>query len=357
MLLPLLRPLAASGDIMRGMWKKIGAGILLFWHPIEWVLSKLEHAEFVIEHLPWLARMMEWTRQVFEVPVWVASWAVPITGLMLLCWLFWPQLKQRHRRAQVEVPPQPIEIKPDESPYMEGYEVISYMADESAWGKMIEKAISPNGMRYKPRIQAFVEFRERAQNGDIGVLGRLGGSGQHQEIPATYWLSGGLDFNTTQRQQSSDTAPAIPQGDRIPIYRNVVINRADVYKAWPRRLGGTEPDAGEWMPLGEAANLAYGEARKVGSAWAHLAECGLSGILSGAKRATPKEITNWFVEDIAHAGVSIRGNRLPSQSIDELNDDDRKRLVNFANLQVRRSDLNDYIKRRIHNGLKANTKI
>jgi hypothetical protein len=58
---------------MRGRWKKIGAGILLFWHPIDWVLSKLEHAEFVGNHLPLLARTIERARQMFEVPAWVAA--------------------------------------------------------------------------------------------------------------------------------------------------------------------------------------------------------------------------------------------------------------------------------------------
>src|SRR5438445_8798406 len=88
---------------MVAMWKTIGSLALVFYQLIDRVLSKLEHAEFVTQHLPWLARMMEWTRQMFEAPDWTVAYAIPITGLGLLCWLYWPQMRQRFRK------PKPVE--------------------------------------------------------------------------------------------------------------------------------------------------------------------------------------------------------------------------------------------------------
>ncbi len=74
-----------------------GAWILLFWDKIDKLLSKLEHAQFITEHVPWLARLMESARQMLESPDWFVSWVIPATGLLFICWLYWPAIKKRLR--------------------------------------------------------------------------------------------------------------------------------------------------------------------------------------------------------------------------------------------------------------------
>jgi hypothetical protein len=80
------------------MWKKIWPWVLLLWTPIDRVLSKLEHAEFVTQHLPWMTRAMEWTRQMFEAPNWVVLFAIPGMGFAFLLWVYAPDLKKRFNR-------------------------------------------------------------------------------------------------------------------------------------------------------------------------------------------------------------------------------------------------------------------
>lgn len=314
--------LAFLRGVLSPLWVRYVAPILAFFAFYDLTLS-----QFVPE--TWAAKLPK---------VWmVVNW---ITGL--LPWWGWlsvlalaltvASFEYSYRRTtslQEPMREAAAETSEEQSPYMEGYEVIAYMADESAWGQMIARARSPNDMQYNPRLQAFVEFRERAQRGLIRILGRLGGQGQHQEIPATYWLSAGLDLNSTLRKQASDTAPAIPYGDRIPIYRNVVISRADVYKTWPSREA-----ASEFVSMNEAAALAYEEARKVKSWWALAAER-LGGDLDKHAAATPEEILS-YMSTLIERKIPIYGVRPPSSFVEKI---EGRNKAGYAHLQVRRTDL------------------
>lgn len=121
--------------------------------------------------------------------------------------------------------------------YMTVYEIIHYLADETEWGARTRNAITPHstfphGMRTNPLVVAPYEFKARGELGGVHAVGRLKGSGPHVEIPETYWLSATIK-SALQTPNVSETVPALPNPDGIPVYTDVRILSADVRRIWP----------------------------------------------------------------------------------------------------------------------------
>jgi hypothetical protein len=104
---------------------------------------------------------------------------------------------------------------------------------------------------------------------------------------------------------------------------------------WRKRIAGTwiAFGSGGFIPLTEAAALAYEEAREKGSWWAHAAE-ELGGDPTKNVAATPQEITEYIATLIAKK-IPVYGVRPPSRIVEKV---DTKRLSIYGHLQVRRSD-------------------
>jgi hypothetical protein len=110
------------------------------------------------------------------------------------------------------------------------------MAEESEWGSDIAKS-NTQAKDYAPRLLALPEFDRVAANGAIRAVGRLHGA--HEDIPNTYWLSASLEpFSAFDTWASPKTQP---KDVGIPEYRDVKINREDVYKAWPKKISTPSP--------------------------------------------------------------------------------------------------------------------
>jgi hypothetical protein len=82
--------------------------------------------------------------------------------------------------------------------YMNAYEVIHYLADDSKWGDDTKKYVGAEQyvsragnitMRKWPLLEALGEFKRIAEHGRIHAVGRFNGVGQHVQIPETYWMS------------------------------------------------------------------------------------------------------------------------------------------------------------------------
>jgi hypothetical protein len=121
---------------------------------------------------------------------------------------------------------------------MTAYDIIHYLADNSKWGNEVRRGqpvqIGLINVRKMPLLEAQVEFRRVAEQGHINASGRLEGVGQHVQIPSTYWMSATLSPFSLDNPGISETRPAVPNPDGIPIYKDVRIVKADVERIWPR---------------------------------------------------------------------------------------------------------------------------
>src|ERR1700675_2562659 len=127
-------------------------------------------------------------------------------------------------------------VATDANRYMTAYEAIHYLADNSRWGNESRQYIGADGMKKNTLFEAPIEFKRIAEQGGIHAVGQLNGVGQHIEIPETYWMSAIINRSSIQNHDISETMPAVPNPDGIPIYKNVRILRADVERAWPRKV-------------------------------------------------------------------------------------------------------------------------
>jgi hypothetical protein len=154
---------------------------------------------------------------------WTIASVVALFAYAGLSWIVW-----RHHRVGAD-----LDVR-DASRYMTAYEVIHYLVEDSEWGKETRQHIGTDGMRKNRLFEAPVEFKRVAEQGRIHAVGRLNGVGEHIEIPETYWLSAVINPFSRQNRDISETIPAVPNPNGIPIYKNVRILRADAERAWPR---------------------------------------------------------------------------------------------------------------------------
>ena len=129
--------------------------------------------------------------------------------------------------------------KSDTHQYMTSYEVLHYLADNSAWGDQIRHYVGKMGnitIRKSPLIEAPSEFKRVAEQGKIEAIGRLDGNGPHVLIPADHWMSAIL--NLSSNHDVSESVPAVPNPEGILRYKDIRIVRADVERAWPMPLKG-----------------------------------------------------------------------------------------------------------------------
>jgi hypothetical protein len=143
--------------------------------------------------------------------------------------------------ARVDVANAPDEVSDvsEAHRYLSAYEVIHYLADDSKWGDETREHISTDGrliMRKMPLFEAPVEFKRLAEEGKIKAVGRLNGADQHIDIPEMYWMTATLSTSALNNPEISQTIPAVPNQDGVPIYKDVRISRADVERMWPRSL-------------------------------------------------------------------------------------------------------------------------
>ncbi len=117
--------------------------------------------------------------------------------------------------------------------YMTAYETLHYLADDSEWGDRTRHYIGTDGARKIALLEAPVEFKRIAEQGGIYSVGRLNGVGLHVAIPETYWVSATLSSFSLDNRGISETTPAVPNPDGIPVYKAVKILRADVERLWP----------------------------------------------------------------------------------------------------------------------------
>ena len=152
-------------------------------------------------------------------------------GLMLLL---------LHRREQRR------ETKP--ATYMSPYDVVTYMADESRWGRRQDmfRGYDPEHSaawgrtiieKKNPRINAPSEFAsEAARKGTpIVVFGTDVASGKITPIPHLFWMGNIFDWQTcTLPGMEGSTKPSLSQMPMTaPSYRKLQIDGAGVRKVWP----------------------------------------------------------------------------------------------------------------------------
>jgi hypothetical protein len=92
------------------MWKRISGALLLLWQPIEWVLSKLEHLEFVTNERHVKVAMSFLT----NLPP-LVNWALPAIGLTIIVWDVW-QSRQRTLKAREPTPPEAVSLSREPNP-------------------------------------------------------------------------------------------------------------------------------------------------------------------------------------------------------------------------------------------------
>ena len=118
--------------------------------------------------------------------------------------------------------------------YMTAYEALHYLADDLEWGDQIRQYVKETErftFRKNPLLKSQSEFKRIAEQGKIEATGRINGEGPHVLIPATYWMSAILVLSNNLA--TSESAPAVPNPDGIPQYKDIKIVRADVERAWP----------------------------------------------------------------------------------------------------------------------------
>ena len=188
---------------------------------------------------------------------WTVAGIITLAAYAALLWLVW----KRHRIPQATngglagISKQPsfssqspaatqkdaeLAAALDTNRYMTVYEVINYLADDSEWGERTRRTRTrldevPDGMKTNPRLVAQNEFKTIAERGAIHAIGRLNGEGGHVDIPEKYWLSATIYPFSLHNPDISQTMPAVPNPDGIPVYKDVRIIRADVVRAWPAK--------------------------------------------------------------------------------------------------------------------------
>jgi hypothetical protein len=185
---------------------------------------------------------------------WTVAGIITLAAYATLLWLVW----KRHRIPKANVGLAGISKQPsfssqssavtqkdaessdalDINSYMTVYEAINYLADDSEWGEGTRRIRTrfdevPDGMRTNPRLVAQNEFKKIAERGVIHAIGRLNGEGTHVDIPERYWSSATIYPFSLHNPDISQTMPAVPNPDGIPVYKDVRILREDVERAWP----------------------------------------------------------------------------------------------------------------------------
>lgn len=121
--------------------------------------------------------------------------------------------------------------------YVTVAEAIRYIADESKWGER-KRAQPPNerGMYEHPRFAAIDEFARAASEGEIGVLGRANGAGEHQQIAQPYWLYHTVNPMTVfDKDQAGSTTPnSRVRLEAFTLYDMLTVDQSEVSRVWPR---------------------------------------------------------------------------------------------------------------------------
>ena len=149
---------------------------------------------------------------------WTPAWWVCVVGATTAAIatganIIWPYLRNRDGAIDQR---------------MTSYEVVHYLADESAWGELTRSySVEDRGMMIRKNVllEAPGEFKRLAEQGKIRAFGRMEGTGQHVEIPSTYWMSAALNMSALENCNISEATPAVPNPG-VPSYTDVIVNRA-----------------------------------------------------------------------------------------------------------------------------------
>jgi len=220
---------------MRGLLGLIGIVGFVLWGIFWWAFD-----HFVWDTLIWFLE----DRWHFREATLIASglsYVIPLGGA-LLCIIIIYRLARAHVVSSAQWQQQPRTATTSSGnvhPHMTAYEVIHYLADDSAWGRQTARYAEVDrrmGMiiRKNPLLEAPGEFKRIAEYRNIKAIGRLNGIGQHVQIPETYWTVATLDCLHLDNKEISRTMVAAPRPDHIPIYEDVRISRKDVERAWPK---------------------------------------------------------------------------------------------------------------------------
>ena len=192
------------------------------------------------KRLPKIYRVVAMTAGLASWQVWLLVGAVITVGAAI------EYAFRKTGLATVRVGEVPTLPRPEEpSRYMTAYEVIHHLSDHSEWGERIRRIrtrfdVVPEGMMTNPLLVAQNEFKTIAERGAIQAIGRLNGEGTHVDIPENYWLSATIYPFSLHNPDISQTMPAVPNPDGIPVYKDVRILRTDVERAWPLAAKGRQ---------------------------------------------------------------------------------------------------------------------
>jgi len=116
---------------------------------------------------------------------------------------------------------------------MNGREVVDWIAYKSGWG--FKTYTKYNRFIFVWDL-AVDEFSKGAADGRIAVRGRPSAGGQHFAIERDYWQSARLhrDDLSVGRTPGGMTESRFGSSIPVPIFRNLLIERSEVLKTWPR---------------------------------------------------------------------------------------------------------------------------
>jgi hypothetical protein len=109
---------------------------------------------------------------------------------------------------------------------------VRYVAHQSVWGWR-QRSLIPIWLL---STAACGEFDSGARNGSISVEGRQSTGGFHQKIPASYWITAGLDSDEILRgRHAGRTESKMPYGGGSFIkYEDLYLDVAELERAWPK---------------------------------------------------------------------------------------------------------------------------
>lgn len=146
---------------------------------------------------------------------WALVLAVVVTFLINYGWKQW----RRHSRSQ--------KVR-----RISAAKAVRYVAHQSVWGWR-QRSLIPVWLLL---TTACGEFDGAARNGSISVEGRQSTGGFHQKIPASYWITAGLDSEEILRgRHAGRTAPKAPyDGESFIRYEDLYLDVAEMERAWPK---------------------------------------------------------------------------------------------------------------------------
>jgi hypothetical protein len=100
---------------MRRIVLRVAEFLLIAWKPVEWLLTKLEHVEFVAN-----AEHAKMAAEVFALLPSYVGWLAPIAGLGLIGWDIWDSRRYRRQRGPEMPRASPVSAEPSATAMVAG---------------------------------------------------------------------------------------------------------------------------------------------------------------------------------------------------------------------------------------------